>query len=102
MTQRHRAKIACHNIPRHTIICELCGAAWEERFVGAILTTGKGEPMCPRCLPPTLSVEGMIEAEISIALLHDQADPTAIRQNVTDRYQKFLASDNRHHAPHAS
>ena len=94
MTQHHRAKLACHNIPRRTIICALCGAAWEERFVGVALTTVTDDPICPRCLPPTITVEGMIEAEISITLLHDQADPVAIRQNVTERYQKFLASSN--------
>jgi hypothetical protein len=92
MTQRQGARIACHNIRRRTIICELCGAAWEERYIGLILMTGHGDPVCPRCLPPTLTVEGMIEAEVSITLLHDQADPAAIRQNVTERYQKFSAS----------
>ena len=66
--------------------------SWEERFVGVALTTGTRAPICPRCLPPTLTVEGMIEAEISITLLNDKTDPAAIRQNVTERYQKFLAS----------
>jgi hypothetical protein len=95
MTQRHRAKIACHNIPRRTVICDLCCAAWEERFIGAVVETGKYEPVCPRCIPRSLSVEGMIEAEISITLLTDKNDPAAIRKNVTERYQKFLASERR-------
>jgi hypothetical protein len=35
------------------------------------------------------------EAEISITLLTDKTDPAAIRKNVTERYQKFLASERR-------
>jgi hypothetical protein len=92
MTQRHRAKVACHNIPCRTVACTLCGAAWEERYVGVTLVASKEAPVCPRCIPPTLTVEGMIEAEVSITLLHDLADPAAIRRKIMERYQQFVAS----------
>jgi len=90
MTQRFRAKIVCHNIPSRTVICTRCGAAWEERYIGVATATAKAAPVCPRCIPPTLTADGLIEAEISISLLAADADPAAIRHNVTERYAEFL------------
>ena len=91
MTQRFRAKIVCHNIPSRTVICSICGAAWEERYIGVATTAGEPAPVCPRCIPLTLTAGGMIEAEISITLLASDADPAAIRRNITERYAEFIA-----------
>ena len=93
MPQHYRAQMSCHDIPRRTVVCCLCSAAWEECYVAVTLATDQDKPVCPRCLPSTLTVEDVIEAEISVTLLTDRADPAAIRKDVTERYQKFLASE---------
>ena len=89
--QRFQAKIVCHKIPSRSVICTLCGAVWQERYIGVRTATGQPAPVCPRCIPPTLTPDGMIEAEISITLLAADTDPAAIRRNVTERYVEFLA-----------
>ena len=89
--QRFRAKIVCRKTPRRTVICTLCGAVWEERFIGVRTATGQPAPVCPRCIPPMLTADGMIEAEISMSLLSADADPATIRRTATERYGQFLS-----------
>jgi len=90
--QRFRAKIVCHKTPRRTVICTLCGAVWEERFIGVRTATGDTAPVRPPCISPTVTADGMIEAEISMSLLSAVADPATIRRTAIERYGQFLKS----------
>ena len=94
--KRFPTGLVYHKIPSRAVICALCAAAWEERFVGVSRFNSDGRKtdgqshLCPRCLPPSLTVDFVMEQEIELAALEPDADPVEVRRAVAARYATFL------------
>jgi len=85
--QRFATGLVYHKFPSHTIICALCAAAWEERFVGVSYFNSGGRKIdghshvCPRCLPP-LTLDFVMEQETTLAAIEPD-DTAAPSRSVT-------------------
>ena len=90
--RRFGTGLVYHLSQRH-ITCSRCGALWQERFVGVGTATGGSVgPLCPRCIPLPMTVDLVIEAEVTSTLSAAAgADPAEIRRTVAERYAEFLA-----------
>ena len=91
--QRLETGIVYHLSDRH-IACSCCGAVWQEHFVGvATARDGGVNPLCPRCIPSSLKVDLVIDAEAKCTLgLAALADPATVWRTVAERYAEFLNS----------